>query len=196
MEDTAWLFSGVKWNVVWEGAGPGITAGSDWATLINVNEAPGGSSLCPPELQVLVEFHVWRCINNVLRCSEGWWWFDELGKSSAFLLLHHLFEESSGFLPLLPLLFPLVLMGCLWFWSWKHFLVTPGWFLTVVILQWFPNASSEVTSPSGASALLLWESPCVCSISVEELHAHCWATCSFLCFRTVHFYKNPFWFRN
>lgn len=144
--------------------------------------------LCPSELQVLDEPQVWSSINNVLRCSEGWWWFDELGNSSAFLLLH----GSSGFLPLFPQLFPLVLMGCLWFWSWKHFLVPAGWFVTAVTLQWFPNASSEVLGSSGASALLFWESSCVSSMYVEELHAHCWAVCSFPCFRTVNFSKDPF----
>lgn len=93
--------------------GPGITAGSDWVTLINVHEVPGGSSL-PSRAAVLDEPHVWSRIHDVLGCSEGWWWFDGLGKPSAFLLLH-LFEVSSGVLPFLPQLFPLVLMGCLWF---------------------------------------------------------------------------------
>lgn len=146
--------------------------------------------LCPPELQVLDELRVWNSINNVLRCSEGWWWFDELGNSSAFLL--HLFEGSSVFLPLFPQLFPLLLMARLWFGTRKNFLVPAGWFVTVVILQWFPNANSEVLGPSGASDLLFWESSCVSSISLEELHAHCWAVCSFPCFWTVHFYKDPF----
>lgn len=149
--------------------------------------------LCPPELQVLEELHGWSSINHVLGCSEGCWWFDELGESSAFLFLH-LFEGSSGFLPFLPPLFPLVLMGCLWFWSWKHFLVRSAWFVAVVILQWFPTANSEVLSPSLALALLFWGSSCFSSISVEELHAHCWAACSFPSFRTVHFYKDPFCF--
>lgn len=91
--------------------------------------------LCSPELQVLDEPHVWSSINNVLKCSEGWWRFDELGKTSAFLL--HLFGGSLGFLPLFPQLFPLVLMRCLWFWSWNHFLVPASCFVTVVILQDF-----------------------------------------------------------
>lgn len=82
-------------------------------TLINVHEVPGGSSL-PSRAAVLDEPHVWSRIHDVLGCSEGWWWFDGLGKPSAFLLLH-LFEVSSGVLPFLPQLFPLVLMGCLWF---------------------------------------------------------------------------------
>lgn len=62
----------------------------------------------------------------------------------------------------------------------------------VVILQWFPNANSEVLGPSGASALHFWESSCVSSISVEELHAHCCATCSFPAFRNFISIKIPF----
>lgn len=48
--------------------------GPHWLMLMRFLVDP----LCPPELQVLDELHVWSSIKDVLRCSEGWWWLDEL----------------------------------------------------------------------------------------------------------------------
>ena len=79
-----------------------------------------------------------------------------------FFFFISLSERSLDFLPSLSQVVSSKLMGCLWFWSWKHLLATSSCCFAAVVIAWlFAKADFEVLCPAVASALLYWEALCV-----------------------------------
>lgn len=86
-----------------------------------------------------------------------------------------------------------MLMGCLWFWSWKHFLVTSGWFVLWSYCNDFLMPTRGFRSFWSISFAFLRIFLCL-------FHFCGGASCSLLCylllssFQEFHFYKDPFSF--